>query len=29
VSQEGRIPSQEELKAVRPFISLENVAIDE
>ncbi len=29
VSQEGRIPSQEELKAVRPFTSLENVAIDE
>jgi thiamine biosynthesis lipoprotein len=29
VSQEGRIPSQEELKAVRPFISLENVAVDE
>ncbi|MDX2347776.1 MAG: FAD:protein FMN transferase [Nitrospirota bacterium] len=29
VSQEGRIPSQEELKAVRSFISLENVAIDE
>ena len=29
VSQEGRIPSQEELDAVRPLISLENVAIDE
>ena len=29
VSQEGRIPSQKELKAVRPFISLENVAVDE
>jgi thiamine biosynthesis lipoprotein len=29
VSQEGRIPSQEELEAVRPFISLENVVFDE
>ena len=29
VSQEGRIPSQKELKDVRPFISLKNVAIDE
>ncbi len=29
VSQEGRIPSQEELDAVRPFISLANVRLDE
>jgi thiamine biosynthesis lipoprotein len=29
VSQEGRIPSQAELDAVRPFISLENVVLDE
>jgi thiamine biosynthesis lipoprotein len=29
VSQEGRIPSLKELKAVRPFISLKNVAIEE
>ncbi len=29
VSQEGRIPSLEELKAVQPLISLENVVIDE
>jgi thiamine biosynthesis lipoprotein len=28
VSQEGRIPSQAELDAVRPFISLENVVLD-
>ena len=29
VSQEGRIPSLAELKALRPFISLENVTLDE
>jgi thiamine biosynthesis lipoprotein len=29
VSQEGRIPSVEELNQVRPFIELENVVIDE
>jgi len=29
VSQEGRIPSQEELDAVRPFISLANIDLDE
>ena len=29
VSQEGRIPSQEELNAVRPLISLENIVLDE
>ena len=29
VSQEGRIPSRSELDEVRPFISLENVALDE
>ncbi len=29
VSQEGRIPSKEELDVVRPFISLDNVVLDE
>ncbi len=29
VSQEGRIPSQSELDEVRPFISLQNVGLDE
>jgi len=29
VSQEGRIPSQEELEAVRPFTSLSNIDLDE
>jgi len=29
VSQEGRIPSKEELDAVRPFISLANIVLDE
>ena len=29
VSQEGRIPSQEELNTIRPFTSLANVVIDE
>ncbi len=29
VSQEGRIPSKEELDVIRPFISLENVVLDE
>jgi len=29
VSQEGRVPSQEELDAVRPLISLANIVLDE
>lgn len=29
VSQEGRIPSQEELEAVRPFTSLSNIDLDD
>ncbi len=29
VSREGRIPSDKELDAVRPFISLENIVLDE
>ena len=29
VSQQGRIPSQEELNAVRPLISLKNIVLDE